>query len=147
MLVNTFLAATPASWLTLIFGVGYGSGLLLYIMIQFDLEYEHRNHRDWHYTTWLIALPAVIGVNQRFHPKHSAIRLYYGLMLLVMMVVWQSLFWYGFPFFQDPTQFAQTATVDEIVEDEFRLVGSTEVLSLISHDSRVSLCFTEFCSL
>lgn len=137
MLVNTFLAATPECWLFVIFGVAYGAGSLLYIMMQFDFEYTHRNDRDWHYIIWLIMLPALLGVNQRYHPHHSLIRLFYGSLLVLMVFAWQPLFWYGYPFFQKPTQMHQISTIDEIVHNEYRLVGTPEVKSLLSHDTRV----------
>lgn len=137
MFVSITCAAKSEIWILLIFGVGYGSGLLLYIMIQFDLKYKHRNNRDWHYTTWLIALPAVIGVNQRYHPKYGPIRLYYGFLLIMMVFAWQIMMWYGFRFIQQPVQFSQLATVNDIRDNEFRLVGSAELLPFLSQDSRV----------
>lgn len=82
----------------------------------------------------------IIGMNQRFHPKHSAIRLFYGFMLIMMFVTWQPVFWYGY-IFKDPVQKRQISTIDEIIEMDFRLVGSTEVQSLIAFDNRVTVFF------
>lgn len=137
MFINILFAASPEVWILLIFGVGYGSGLLLYVMIQFDFKYKHRNNRDWHYTTWLVALPAVIGVSQRFYPKHDAIRLYYGLLLIMMVFAWQIFMWRGLRFIYEPTKFYQPNTVKDIIDFDFRLVGSANVLSMLSMDKRV----------
>lgn len=106
-------------------------------MIQFDLEYKQRNRRDWHYTTWLIVLPTVVGLSQRYQPKHFVLRLFYGYMLLVFMLAWLRSFLYGLRFVKYPNQFHQLSTIAEIVDYEFRLAGSADVLDLISFDERV----------
>lgn len=137
MIFNIFVSATPECWLLLIFGVGYTCGFLFYIMIQFDLKYEKRNQRDWHYTTWLISLPSVIGVNQRFQPKSHSLRFFYGFYLVVAMFAWQNIFLLVIPFIKKPIYRPQISTIHEIIKDEFRLAGSTEVHSLISFDERV----------
>lgn len=129
--------ATPVCWIIIIFGVGYVSGFVIYIMIQFDSEYSHRNQRCWHYTTWLVTLPAVIGINQRFHPKYYPLRLFYGLLLLNSFVIWQIFCYNMIRFMKYPVHRLQISAVSEIIESDFRLSGSTDVLSLISFDQRV----------
>lgn len=135
---NIFLAATPECWLTLIFGVGYISGAVIYIMIQFDSKYKRRNQRDWHYTTWLIALPAVIAINQRFQPTYGPLRVFYVLLLLTMFILWQIILFFGVRFIKFPVQRHQISTIHEIIDDDFRLAGSDTVFQLISHDERVN---------
>lgn len=139
IIVNFFLIATPEVWIVYIFGVGYVTGFVLYIFVQFDLKYKHRNQRDWHYTTWLIALPAVIAINQRFQPKCYSLRLFYGFILLLAMPAWQIFFFFGIRFIKVPFPRPQISSIAEIIEDEFRLVGSPEVQRLISFDDRVFL--------
>lgn len=135
--VNILWAATPECWILLIFGVGYISGFVIYIMIQFDVNYKNRNQRDWHYTTWLVALPAVIAVNQRFRPTYWPLRMFYWLLLITMVVLWQIILFHCVRFIKIPIQRPQVSSMHEINEDEFRLVGSNEVLQLISFDERV----------
>ncbi|XP_055309007.1 uncharacterized protein LOC129572917 [Sitodiplosis mosellana] len=136
MVINVFLAATPECWILLIFGIGYVSGLLIYIMIQFDFKYENRNQRDWHYTTWLVALPAVIGLNQRFHPKSMSIRIFYGFILIMMIFLWQIVFYFGIRFVKVPIQRQQVSTTAELIDSEYRLAGSHELIDLIKFDER-----------
>lgn len=136
-LLHIFLAATPEIWITLIFGIGYTTGFLLYLMIQFDSEYKHRNQRDWHYTTWLIALPAVIGVNPRFHPKSSFLRIFYCFTLIMSMFEWQIYLFLGVKFFKVHVRKHQISTTAEIIDWEYRLLGTDEVFGLISFDDRV----------
>lgn len=131
------LIFTPSVWFILIFGIGYVSGFVIYLLIQFDLKYKHRNQRDWHYTHWLITLPAVIGVNQRFHPKSTPLRMFYLLLVVSMMFAWQILFFSIMWFTQMPIKKLQISTVSEIIDNEYRLTGSSDVLNLILHDERV----------
>lgn len=138
MLINLFLAATPECWLLLIFGVGYSVGFVLYIMVQFDSNYEKRNQRDWHYTTWLVALPAVIGFSQRFHPKYGPLRIFYGFILIMMIFIWQIALYLGVRFIKVPVQRPQVSTRAEIIDWEYHLAGVPEVLGLISFDNRVN---------
>lgn len=134
---NIFFAATPELWFILIFGVGYVSGLIIYVMIQFDLEYENRNQRDWHYTTWLVALPAVIGINQRFHPKSVSLRLFYVFLLVMNIFIWQVVLIIGLKFLKMSIPRPQISTIAEIIDGDFHLAGTNDVLQLISHDERV----------
>lgn len=135
--ISLFLAAAPECWVLMIFGVGYFSMLVIYIMIQFDLKYNHRNSRDIHYLTLSVVLTALIGTNQRFHPKWFPLRLFYGYLLLVMVFAWQTFFLLGWPHFKNPGHYAQITTVNEIIADGYRLAGSIEVHSMILHDQKV----------
>lgn len=138
MIINMFSAATPECWLLMIFGVGGISGIVMFLLIQFDLKYEMRNNRNFVYMTALVALPAIIGINQRFNPIFSPLRIFYGLLTLIMMFAWQSLFFHGWQYFSIPVQRPQTSTVAKLIKNEFRLAGSAEVLSFISIGNQVN---------
>lgn len=84
-LLSIMTALSPTVWVLVIFGYGYVSGFLLYLLIQFDEKYEQRNNRDWHYTTLLISLPSVIGTSQRFRPHSIKIRFIYAFFLIAMI--------------------------------------------------------------
>lgn len=129
--------ADPEVWLMIIFGVGYVLGFLLYIVIQFDLKYEQRNQRDWHYTTLLIMLPTVIGFNQRYQPGFFTLKVIYVVISMICVVFIQIFFYEMARFLKVPVRHSQTSTVAEIVEKDFRLTGSTEVLTMIKFDERV----------
>lgn len=136
--LNLFLAASPTVWVSGSLIWGYASATVMYILIQFDLEYNKRNHRDFHYMCWIVTFPTMIGMTQRFHPKHSILRIYYCLVALTLSFAWQKMFFHAFPFFTIPSRYAQISTVDQIVSDQFRLAGnSMETLKFISMDKRV----------
>lgn len=137
MIINLFSAATPECWLLMILGVGGVSAIVMYLMIQFDLEYEMRNNHNLMYIIILVALPALIGINQRFHPKFAPLQIFYGLLILIMVFAWQSIFLLGWRFFSVPVQRPQTATVAELIDYRFRLAGSIEAFSFVSNENRV----------
>lgn len=138
-LLNAFLMADPECWLLIIFAVGYGLGSLLYIGIQFDLKYEQRNQRDWHYTTLLIMLPTVIGINQRYNPGFFSLKIIYFVVVMACVVHFQIFFFQGNRFLKIPVRHSQKSTVTEIIAKDFRLSGSNEVLSMIKFDERVNI--------
>lgn len=43
--LNVFFLASPACWILVVFGFGYGTGFILFIFIQFDEKYKQRNQR------------------------------------------------------------------------------------------------------
>lgn len=138
MILNLGAAAPPEIWICTIFGIGHTTALVFYIMVQFDLKYKQRNNRDWPYMLFLVSLPAGIGINQRFQPKWGVFRIFYGFVLIMSMFTWQILFMYGTRFLKVPVQWAQISTIAEITDNELLLMGSTEVLELISFDERVN---------
>lgn len=143
MIINVFAAASLETWLFMIFVVAYLGGSIMYLMLPFELENKHRNHRDWHYMIIQVTLPAIIGMNQRFQPKSCLLRIFYGFLLITMELAWQTFFLLGLRFFHDPIQRHQISTIDEIVYNDFRLSGTVTVQRFIPLDARVSiiLCF------
>lgn len=139
MIINLFLGASLVCWFLMIFGVGGLTACVIYLMLPFDFEYKHRNHRDWTYITFQVVLAALIGINQRFNPKYIPLRVFYGFVIIIMVFAWNTFFLLGFQYFTIPAQRWQVSTVKEISENNFELTGSAEVLALISFDERVSL--------
>lgn len=137
MIINVFLSVAPECWFILVFGIGYLAGLIIYIMVQFDLEYKNRNKIDFHYAIFLIILPGIVGISQRFKPKFIPLRMFYGFILIIMLFVWQVIFFKGIRFIKIPVQRPQISTTDELTENQFDLTGSNEVLDLITFDGRV----------
>lgn len=144
MIINLLSAATPECWFLMIFGVGGISALIMYFMIQFDLNYEMRNNHNLVHMIVLVALPALIGINQRFHPKFMPLRIFYGFLILIMVFAWQSIFLLGWRFFSVPAQRPQTSTVDELIDYDFRLAGSVDAFAFISQENRVKWNFMDF---
>lgn len=122
--------ATPESWFGIIFIYGYPCGLILYFMIQFDLKYEQRNNRDWHYTTLLVALPACIGVSPRFCPAGSFVRVFYAFMLISALFFFQILFTRTYEALHKQVPWNQVSSLGELMENDFRIIGSQEAFNL-----------------
>lgn len=139
MIINFTFIATPTSWLILIFGIGFVTGFAIYIMIQFDLKFKARNRIDWHYTTWLISLPATIGMNLRFQPKSFVLRTFIFFHAFSSFMACQFIFWFAITYIKTPTPRLQISTISEIIDYKYQLFGSFEVLPMISHDKRVNI--------
>lgn len=121
----------------MILACGYAYGILVYILIQFDTQYKERNIRDWHYTTLLVALPSVIGIGQRYRPISWNIRIFYGAILIAMVLAVQVAVVYWYTFLQIQAPMHQISTVDEIVANDFVLKGSMAVKNAIDFDKKV----------
>lgn len=137
MIINVFLSVAPECWFILVFSIGYLAGIIIYIMIQFDLEYKQRNQRDFHYAIWLIILPGIVGISQRFRPTFGPLRMFYGFILIMMIFIWQVIFFKGIRFIKIPVQRPQIATSEQLAEHAFALSGSNDVIDLITFDGKV----------
>lgn len=92
MIFNWFLGMSPGCWIAMIFGVGYGSAFLFYILFQFDSKDTRYEDRDFHYALFFVTLPAVTGMNQRFSLKSMLPRAYFVLLVQLCFVYWQVAF-------------------------------------------------------
>lgn len=136
---NFMTAISPTTWLLLVFGCVYLCGFVLYLMLQFDQNYEQRNNRDLHYTILLVAFPMLTGLNQRFQPKSWSLRIFYGCMVLTMFAfaMIAETFTFKFIKLQFPTY--QMATVEELASNGMILMGSEHVRDLVRTNQMV--CF------
>lgn len=112
--------------------------IVLSFLIQFDRKYKQRKHRDLVYSTLLISLPSIIGISQRFHPKNSLLRIYYGFNLLCGMVIVAYIITYGYAIIKKSVWAYQLHTIAEIVQDDFRFAGSETVLESMRKQTIVS---------
>lgn len=62
--ISFFRIMTPTGWILMI-GLGYVNGVVLYFFVQMDPASENRR-LDLNHTTYLISLPAWIGLSQSF---------------------------------------------------------------------------------
>ncbi|KAG4079216.1 hypothetical protein HA402_004591 [Bradysia odoriphaga] len=126
------------SWFLIIFGYGYTSGLILYLLMQFDLKYEHRNCRDWHFTTWLVALPACLGMSSNYRPLNGTTRIFFALMLISAFFFFQITFTRSYEFLHKQTPWHQVSSFKEIIENDFHLKGSEEALNMLRQSNKFS---------
>lgn len=135
------LIASPGSWILAI-AMGYVCGFLLLVMMQFDKEYKQRNNRDWHYTTWLVTLPAFIGLSPSFYPKGGSIRIFYGVYLIFSIFCFQVVFCYWLDFLKLEMPRHQISTINEIFDNNFRLMGTQDVYNtIIAVNEKVKLMY------
>lgn len=138
MYLSQMLFMDPGPWFLIIFGYGYISGFLLYLLIQFDPNYEHRNCRDWHFTTWLVALPACINMSPNFYPVKGTTRIFFALMLVSAFFFFQIIFTNFYEFFNKQVPWRQISSFKEIIEQDFRLVGSREAFEMLNRSEKVT---------
>lgn len=132
---------TPTQWLVIIFGYGYPSGFLLYLLIQFDPKFEQRNNRDWHYTTWLVALPACIGMSPNFHPISCTSRIFFALMLASAFFFFQIIFTRTYLMLHYEMPWRQISSFKEIIEEDYGFVGAEEALKMLRQRPEVITLF------
>lgn len=82
-------------------------------------------------------MPAVLGYGQRFRPHCTKIRLFYGSVLISLAIGTQMAFVYLYQFLQIGLFEHQVATVDELIDGQFELMGSAQVFQLIGADQKV----------
>lgn len=137
-MIRFFSLADPYCWI-LILCAPFGVGLFLYVLIQFDIEDKHRNHRNFHYIMIMIILPGITGINQRYNPNHQMLRLLTFYCSAIFVLGWVVFFFQLLRFIKVPVQFAQISTAADLVDNRFRLSGSNNVFSLITTDKMVFL--------
>lgn len=136
--LSQMLFMNPETWFLLIFGYGYTSGFFLYLLMQFDLKYQHRNSRDWHFTTWLVALPACIGLSPNFRPVNATTRIFFGLMLMSAFFFFQITFTRLHELLHRQVPWQQISLFKEIIERDFNLIGSQEAFNVLQQSKKVS---------
>lgn len=137
LFISFMRIADPATWL-LIVGSGYVNGIVLYFFVKFDTKTKHHK-LDLHHITYLISLPSWIGVSQRFHPKYWPLRLYYFSTLLFGIVFFAVALSKYSTFSRMKIRKQQIQTVTEIIDMDFRLFGTDEILkSMQQHQQTVS---------
>lgn len=135
---NFFFIIPVDMWIFFVLISGLLCSTLMYLLVQFDENYRGRNIRiDFFYTLLLIVIPAYSASSSHFHPTNIRLRLIYW-MLLTCPMFFQSMigaFLYQFMKFQ--FHYHQIASTEEILREDFRLMGSMEVLNSIKHNAMV----------
>lgn len=111
---------------------------LLYLLIQFDHEYERKNLLDINYALFLIVVPTHIGQYPRFFPKKRYIRFFFAFILLIPQIFHAMHGAFIYRYMKVDFFYHQVSTVDEILNNEFRLTGSYEFLNALKSNAIVS---------
>lgn len=134
--VNLLLITPPFLWIAAI-SIGYIICALLYIYMQLDWKYDRRNISSWSDSFLLIILPAILGI--RNFTNHSEIRLYHALILIVAIISQLLIGANFYDYIQNQIPFHQAKSVQEILGNGFRLIGSEDVLTAIKENPSVSI--------
>lgn len=121
----------------LLFALGYVHGSVIYILMKHDKNYNCLR-RDFHYTVLLVSLPAIIGYNQAYQPKASFIRIIYISMLLFGIIQLATFNSYLLKVLTFPIHHVQITTVNEIIENNYELVGGKLSLHRLLMQRQVS---------
>lgn len=135
--LNLFHVCSIIIWFLIVLHVIVQS-VVLNILLQFDRDYAKRDYRDWIYVFLFVSMPAVIGVSQRFHPKHTLLRIYYGLNLLCGVIIVAYLLTFGYSFLKRSIWSYQIHTVAELVANDFRCFGTDAILEQMRKQTVVS---------
>lgn len=110
-------------------------GLMIFILMQFDENVERRNINDLGYSLVFIMLPAMLGIPSRFDPKSLSFRVLYALVIVLPQFFHAMIGVFLYRFLKVNFYFKQIATVHEIAEKGFRLMGSVETLNHLKMSS------------
>lgn len=136
--INFFFIIPSEMWI-FILTVGFtGVSILIYFLIPFDENYGYRiKHYDMFYCFLWIVIPAVTAASCTFNPKKFRLRTVYWLLLVCPMLFHIMIGIFLFNFMNYQFYLYQISTVDEILDANFRLTGSIEVLNAIKQDAKV----------
>lgn len=109
---------------------------VFYLWTQFDLKYKYRNHHDW-FSLCFAVLGAYLGISPRFKPMHTVPRVLYALLLLLSVLVVSLVGFYLLNFMKVPIPYQQMKSLDEIIDADYRFMGSLDVLNAIKHNQKV----------
>lgn len=135
---NFFFIIPFEMWVVII-GVGFVLvSILTYFLMSFDPNYEYRIERyDVLYCFLWIVMPAITGIGCSYNPKRFIHRLIYWLLLVCPMLFHMMIGAFLYNFMNYQFYLYQISSVEEILDAEFRLTGSAEVLDVIEQDSMV----------
>lgn len=132
-------AISATVWFLAIFGYGYSIGFLLFLLVQFDRRYNRRNQIDWHHTTWLITLPAIIGLSPNFYPIKGTVRILYAFTLISAFFAFQVAFTRSYDVLYIQIPLHQVSSLNESIDEDYHLSGTSEALHLLSRNQMVTI--------
>lgn len=136
--INFFFIIPLEIWVFII-GVGFiVVSVLIYLLLPFDENYEHRiENFDMFYCFLCVVIPAVTAVSCPYNPKKFIFRFTYWLLVVCPMFFHMFIGAFLYNFMNYQFYLYQISSVNEILDAEFRLTGSMEVLNVIKQDSMV----------
>lgn len=146
LIYQWLLISDKYGWFCGVFLYGYGCGTVLYILISLDKHLNKGKTYDFHYVIWQITLTAFFTMAPKFKPSNTIVRIFYGMMLTTGLFISIMVGVFFYKFLNYPQQKHQITTTDEIVDNNFRLVGTQKVLELIEFDSRVRFLVNHYSS-
>lgn len=135
--INFFFMIPVDMWIFFVLISGLLCSTLIYLLVQFDKNYQ--GHRiDFFYTLLLIVIPSYSASSSHFHPTNIRLRVLYWMLLTCPMFFQSMIGAYLYQFMKFQFYYHQIASIGEISKEEFRFMGSIEVLDSIKHNTMVS---------
>lgn len=141
--MNLILIQPLAFWIIEVLNI-LVIGTIIYIYIPLDVEDKFRNNRDWHYSVFLIVLPANIGIPRRYSPRLNRMRCYYAFVPLFSVVFYSVFTNLLFHSMKIPRPKYQIKSTNEILDNDFRLMGSRDVFNIIKQNTMARISFIVF---
>lgn len=137
--INFFFIIPLDMWIFFMFISVLLCTTLLYLLVEFDKRYQGPNNRiDFFYALLLIVIPAYSAASPHFNPTNIRIRIIYW-MLLTCPIFFQSMIGaYLYQFMKFQFYYHQISDTEEMLKENFRLMGSMEVFDSIKHNEMVS---------
>lgn len=137
--INFFFILPVDMWIFFILISGLLCSFLIYILVPFDENYQGRNNRiDFFYTLLLIIMPAYSATSSKFQPSNIRLRFLYWMLLTCPMFFQSMIGAYLYQFMKFQFYYRQVSSNEEIVKEDFKIMGSIEVLNAIEHNEMVS---------
>lgn len=128
----------PEMWFTMIFIGIFFIGIIAYLVVQFDSGVKRRNQMDLNYIMIIHLMSSFFSNAHDFKPKTAWLRILHTIIIVISLVfqgiVGVSLYQY----MKEDMFYHQITTLREIVDSNFRLAGSPEVLHMIKRTELVS---------
>lgn len=132
-----FFVLSPKVWLFATIMNVFGSAFIIYMMAPFDSQNTNRHHMDFWKTLLVIVFPTIFFTPCKFNPTYKPFRIFHGILLIATFFWSQIVFVYIYRFISAPIASAQMDTINELIKNNFQLMGSSDILDWIRFDEKV----------
>lgn len=122
--LNMWRITTKPIWCMALVTI-YLEGLVLYLLMQYERGHTGYMKKDYHYCVLMMAMSAFAGMPHiTYRPKSKRMSLFFGLMLITGILISTAWNCFLIKVLTSPIYNAQISTISELMEHDYRLVGS-----------------------
>lgn len=112
---------------------------MIYFLIQFDDGVRRRNFVDFNYTVFVVALRLCLGFPHRTNgPTKLWLRILYFLMMFIPQFYHALIGVFLYRFMKVDAYWQQIASVQQLIQNDFHLIGFPDMLEIMKRNSIVS---------